>query len=70
MSCKYPRASRFGKPHLARDAFARPSSRESWMCSKPGRLAQAWVEIHRDDLMADWKLAVEGQEVFKIDPLK
>lgn len=34
------------------------------------RLAQAWVEIHRDDLMADWKLAVEGREVFKIDPLK
>ena len=34
------------------------------------RLAQAWVEIHRDELMADWKLAVEGREVFKIDPLK
>ena len=34
------------------------------------KLAQAWVEIHRDDLMADWKLAVEGREVFKIDPLK
>jgi hypothetical protein len=31
---------------------------------------QAWIEIHQDDLMADWKLAVEGQEVFKIDPLK
>ena len=34
------------------------------------KLAQAWVEIHRDELMADWKLAVEGREVFKIDPLK
>ena len=34
------------------------------------KLAQAWAEIHRDDLMADWKLAVEGREVFKIDPLK
>ena len=34
------------------------------------KLALAWVEIHRDDLMADWKLAVEGREVFKIDPLK
>ena len=34
------------------------------------RLAQAWVEIHRDELMADWKLAVEGREVFKIDPLR
>jgi hypothetical protein len=34
------------------------------------RLVQAWIEIHRDDLMADWKLAVEGQKVFKIQPLR
>lgn len=34
------------------------------------KLAQAWVEIHKDELMADWELAVTGQEIFKIDPLK
>lgn len=34
------------------------------------RLIQAWIEIHRDDLMADWKLAVDGQKVFKIQPLR
>jgi hypothetical protein len=34
------------------------------------KLVQAWIEIHQDELMADWKLAVNGQEVFKIDPLK
>ena len=34
------------------------------------RLAQAWIELHRDELMADWKLATEGGEIFKIDPLK
>ena len=34
------------------------------------RLVQAWIEIHRDELMADWELAVNGQQVFKIDPLK
>ncbi len=34
------------------------------------KLTQAWVEIHKDELMADWQLAVNGQEVFKIDPLK
>lgn len=34
------------------------------------RLVQAWIEIHRDDLMADWKMAKEGQPVFKITPLK
>ena len=34
------------------------------------KLVQAWIEIHKDDLMADWELAVNGQEVFKIEPLK
>ena len=34
------------------------------------KIAKAWIEIHQDELMADWKLAVEGQEVFKIDGLK
>ena len=38
----------------------------------PGKmkLAFAWVEIHRDELMADWELAVSGQQPFKIDPLR
>ena len=34
------------------------------------KLLQAWIEIHRDELMANWALAVEGQQVFKIDPLR
>jgi hypothetical protein len=34
------------------------------------KLVQAWIEIHQDDLMADWKLAINGQPVFKIEPLK
>ncbi|GHT66984.1 hypothetical protein FACS189452_03850 [Bacteroidia bacterium] len=34
------------------------------------RFAQAWVEIHRDELLADWKLCRNGEEPFKIDPLK
>lgn len=34
------------------------------------RLVKAWVEIHKDELMADWKLAVAGEQVFKIDALK
>ena len=33
-------------------------------------LVIAWVEIHKEDLMADWKLAVEGTNIFKIDGLK
>ena len=34
------------------------------------RLVQAWIEIHREELMADWQLAVNGEEVFKIEPLR
>jgi hypothetical protein len=34
------------------------------------KLVQAWIEIHKEDLMADWKLAVAGEPVFKIDPLR
>ncbi len=34
------------------------------------KLVQAWIELHRDDLMADWILASSGQPPFKIDPLR
>jgi hypothetical protein len=34
------------------------------------RLAQAWIEIHREELLADWALAVNGEEIFKIEPLR
>lgn len=34
------------------------------------RLVVAWIEIHRDELLADWELAVDGEDVFKIEPLK
>jgi len=38
----------------------------------PGKakLVQAWIEIHRDELMANWKLAINGDELFKIEPLR
>lgn len=34
------------------------------------KLVLAWIEIHKEDLMADWELAISGEAVFKIDPLK
>jgi hypothetical protein len=34
------------------------------------KLVLAWVEIHQDELMADWELAVKGEQPFKIEPLK
>ena len=34
------------------------------------KLLQAWIELHKDELVADWDLAVSGQQPFKIDPLR
>ena len=37
---------------------------------KQMKLVQAWIEIHRDELLANWELAVSGEEPFKIAPLQ
>ena len=34
------------------------------------RLVQAWIEIHRESLLADWELATNGQTPFAIEPLR
>lgn len=34
------------------------------------KLLEAWIEIHHEELMANWQLAVEYQPVFKIEPLR
>lgn len=34
------------------------------------KLLQAWIELHRDELIADWQLAVNGENIYKIEPLR
>lgn len=34
------------------------------------KLILAWIEIHKEDLMADWQLASAGNKIFSIEPLK
>jgi hypothetical protein len=34
------------------------------------KLLQAWIEIHKDELVADWELAVSGEQLYKIEPLR
>ncbi len=34
------------------------------------KLVQAWLEIHREEILADWTLAVRGLPVQKIKPLE
>ena len=34
------------------------------------RMVQVWIDLHRDELLANWELIKEGGEIFRIDPLK
>ena len=34
------------------------------------KLLEAWIEIHKEELMADWQLLASGEQHFRIDPLK
>jgi len=34
------------------------------------RLVQAWIELHSDELIANWKLVTNGELPFKIEPLR
>jgi hypothetical protein len=33
------------------------------------RLVQAWIELHRDELKANWEIAISGEKPYKINPL-
>ena len=33
------------------------------------KLVVAWIEIHKDDLLADWELAISGKPLFTIKGL-
>ena len=42
-------------------------------CSIPKnkiKLVQAWIELRQEDLKTDWSLAIIGEPIFKIDPLR
>ena len=34
------------------------------------KLLQAWIELHQDELIANWQLAISGQQPYKIEPLR
>jgi hypothetical protein len=38
--------------------------------ARQSRLVLAWIEIHQEELMADWKLCQNGEKPFSIEPLK
>ena len=38
--------------------------------NKQGAFVKAWTLLHEDELYADWKLAVNGEVTFRIEPLR
>jgi hypothetical protein len=34
------------------------------------KMVQAWIEIHQEELLVDWELAVNGEKPFRIAPLQ
>jgi hypothetical protein len=36
---------------------------------KQTRLVEAWIEIHKDELLANWRLASNGEKIFPIKGL-
>ena len=38
--------------------------------AKQLRMVVAWIEIHKEELLADWKLCQNGEKPFLIEPLK
>lgn len=40
------------------------------MPKKQLKLISAWAELHKDELLANWELAMSEQPLYKIDPLR
>ena len=38
--------------------------------AKQLKLVQAWIEIHQEELFADWDLACNGEQPFRVAPLQ
>jgi len=43
---------------------------EGHLPNKQLRLVVAWIEIHKEELLANWKLCQNGESPFSIEPLK
>jgi hypothetical protein len=43
---------------------------EGEMPKKQTKLIEAWIEIHGEDLQANWKLLQSGMDSFRISPLQ
>ena len=40
------------------------------LATKQNKMLVAWAELHKDELLANWELAMKGESIYSIDPLK
>ncbi|MBW1615022.1 MAG: DUF4160 domain-containing protein [Deltaproteobacteria bacterium] len=38
--------------------------------AKQLRMVRVWIDIHKEELLANWELAVSGEEPFRIEALR
>ncbi|HKP31414.1 MAG TPA: DUF4160 domain-containing protein [Chitinophagaceae bacterium] len=43
---------------------------EGELPSNKDKLVKAWIELHKEELAANWELAIAGNKIYPIDPLK
>ncbi len=43
---------------------------EGTLSARNIRLVQAWIELHREELMMNWELCRNDERPYKIDPLR
>ena len=43
---------------------------EGEMPKRQQKFIAAWAELHKDELLANWELAMEKQQLYKIEPLR
>ncbi|MCL2028395.1 MAG: DUF4160 domain-containing protein [Bacteroidales bacterium] len=43
---------------------------EGTLSARHLKLVQAWIEIHKDELQANWNLCQNGEKPFKVESLK
>jgi hypothetical protein len=74
----YEDKGRHNQPHIhvryqgksASIAIADGSLLAGELPPKQLRMVQVWMDIHREELLADWELSVAGEVPFRIAPLQ
>jgi len=65
-----PHIHAYYQDHKATFDIATGERMEGEFPPRQTRLLVAWIELHREELTADWALASKGELPFRIDPLR